>query len=178
VGIFFNLGEFIDVTQKPIKSDIVVCLGGGTIERVKRSISLLENGYANAFILLGESWYNQPYLKKNYPDMKVIIDESPQNTKEEVLFIKKYMVENGYKTVLIVTDPPHSRRVSVLYSVLNVEGDDTLTLRVISSKIGWWKATKYYDDKRSWETVFSESIRIVYSIICYGVIEKLGVQCE
>ena len=73
---FLNLGKWLDVTQKPVNSDLVVCLGGGTIDRVKKSIELFEKGYANKFLLLGESWYNQPYIQKNYPNIVVKIDES------------------------------------------------------------------------------------------------------
>jgi len=175
--LFVHLGNWLDVTSTAKKSDIIVCLGGGTVERVRKSTKLLEEGYANEFILLGESWYNQPYIEKHYPNMKVIVNNTPQNTKEEVYFIKEYMVQHGYKTALVVTDPPHSRRVSVLNKILSVSGDNEITLRMVSSDVSWWKANEYYKDKRSWETVLSESIRIVYSILCYGVLEKLGVSC-
>ena len=87
---FLNLGKWLDVTEKPQRSDIIVCLGGGTLERVKKSIELYKNGYAKhrEVIILGESWYNQPYLKKNYPNISVSIDESPKNTQEEVHYCK------------------------------------------------------------------------------------------
>ena len=68
-----------------------------------------------------------PYIKKNHPDMNVVIDESPKNTKEEVLFIKKYMKDHAYKSALLVTDPPHSRRVSLLTSLVSVEGDERMS---------------------------------------------------
>jgi len=175
---FLNYGQFIDTTEVPKKSDIVVCLGGGTKERVNKSIKLLQEGYARQFILLGESWYNQPYIHKNYPKVSVFIDEAPKNTKEEVLYIKSYMLKHGYKTALVVTDPPHSRRVSVLNSVLSVKGDSDLVLRMVSSEVKWWKVKKYYDDERSGETALSETMGILYSILCYGVVEKLGVSCD
>jgi len=62
--------------------------------------------------------------------------------------------------------------------VLSVKGDSDITLRMVSSEVSWWKAKKYYDDKRSGETVLSETMRILYSIFCYGIVEKLGVTCE
>ena len=177
---FLNYGEWIDATHEPVKSDLIVCLGGGTVERLNTAVKLYSEGYSRTkrVILLGESYDTQEYLEKTYPDITIKQHHEPKNTKAEVRYIKKFMLENGYKTALVVTDPPHSRRVSVLDTVLNVKGDSDITLRIVSSKVAWWKAKKYYDDKRSSETVLSETIRILYSIFCYGIVEKLGVKCE
>lgn len=169
IFLFLNLGKWVDVTEKPVKSDIVVCLGGGTIERVKKSIELLKEGYVrkNTFLLIGESWYNQPYLKKNYPNLAVIIEESPKNTKEEVLFIKKYMKAHRYKSALIVTDPPHSKRVKLLTSLLKIEGDKKMTFRVIGSDVKWWDATQYYKNERARSFVWHEVPKIIYTRFIY-----------
>ncbi len=165
--VFLNLGKWIDVTEKPVKSDIIVCLGGGTIDRVKTSIKLLEQGYAGnqIFLLIGESWYNQPYIKKNHPGIPIVIDEGPKNTKEEVLFIKKYMKKHSYKSALIVTDPPHSGRVRLLTSLLSVEDDENMTFRMIGSDVKWWDREHYYNNERARGSVWHESIRILYHLI-------------
>ena len=165
--VFLNLGKWMDVTEKPVKSDIIVCLGGGTIERVEKSIELLKEGYArqDVFLLLGESGYNQPYIAKNYPNIDIVIDEHPKNTQEEVSFIKKYMKAHGYKSALIVTDPPHSRRVSLLTSLISVEGDDHMTFRMIDSGVVWWNRENYYDNERARGFVKHEIIKILYSLI-------------
>ena len=177
---FLNYGYWIDATQEPVKSDIIVCLGGGTVERLNTAVKLYSEGYSKtkSIILLGESYDTKKYLESTYPHTHIDQHHEPENTKEEVRYIKKWMLENGYKTALVVTDPSHSRRVSVLDTVLNVKGDSDITLRMVSSEVSWWKAKKYYDDKRSSETVLSETMRILYSILCYGIVEKLGVACE
>lgn len=176
----FNIGKWIDVTEEPIQSDIIVCLGGGTIERVKKSIELVERGYADKeiFLLLGESWYNQPYIKNNYPHLAVIIDESPKNTKEEVFFIKQYMYKHGYKSALIVTDPPHSRRISLLNTLLFLEGDAEMIFHIIGSDVKWWDREYYYNNQHARNAVVHESIRIVYSFIVYGILDKIGLLDE
>lgn len=163
--LFLNVGKWLDVTQKPVKSDVVICLGGGTIERVKKSIEMVEEGYANKMILLGESWYNQPYIKKNHPDIPVEIDETPKNTEEEVLFLKQYMQKRKYKSALIVTDPPHSARVKLLSSLISVEGDDTMTFRLIGSDVGWWNANEYYKNERARNAVKHEVMGIVCEVM-------------
>lgn len=170
VFIFFNLGKWIDVTQEPAKSDIIVCLGGGTIERVKKSLELFEDGYSDkdVFLLLGESWYNQPYIAKHYSKLPIVIDESPKNTREEILYIKEYMRINGYKSALIVTDPPHSRRVAFLMSLHLKESNENVQFRIIGSDVPWWNKEYYYHDKRAITFVKNESLRIIYRFITYG----------
>ena len=167
-----NLGNWLDVTQQPAKSDMVICLGGGTVERVKRSVALLEEGYAskNRFLLLGESWYNQPYLSKKYPNLPVLIDETPKNTKEEILYLKKYMVVHGYRSALIVTDPPHSRRVKVLLSLLHVPGDEKMDFRIVSSEQPWWDAENYYRNAHARNTVMHESVKVVFRVLADGLL--------
>ncbi len=173
--IFLNLGKWMDVTEQPVRSDIIVCLGGGTVERVKKSIELLEQGYAGkqVLLLIGESWYNQPYIAKNHPEISIIIDEGPTNTMEEVLYINNYMKEYDYKSALIVTDPPHSRRVSLLSSLLSVEDDETMTFHIIDSGVKWWDREYYYKNERARESVQYEIVGIFYSLITYGRLDNI-----
>ena len=170
-----NLGKWLDVTEEPVKSDIIVCLGGGTIERVKKSIKLYKEGYSiqNKFILLGESWYNQPYITKNHPDVSVEIYECPKNTKAEIEFIKNYMKKKGYKTALVVTDPPHSGRARILISLVSIDGDEAMEFHMIGSDVAWWDAA-YYKNERSVGAVLHESMGILYAFVMYGILEKIG----
>lgn len=180
IFVFFNLGRFLDVTEAPAKSDIIVCLGGGTVDRVKKSIALVEKGYAKkqVFLLIGESWYNQPYIAKNHPGISLTIEEGPKNTKEEVLFIKNYMKERGYKSALIVTDPPHSRRVSLLTSLVNTEGDEAMRFHIVGSEVPWWDKDHFYENELAIDAVKYESLGILHSLMAYGFLEKLGLLDE
>lgn len=157
IVVFFNAGRWLDVTEKPIKSDIVVCLGGGTIERVKKSIEMIEEGYVDKMLLLGESWYNQPYIKEHYTTLPMEIDESSKNTEEEVLFIKQYMKKYNYKSALIVTDPPHSARVKVL---LWLYTDKNLEYHIVGSDVSWWSVNSYYKNKKAYSFVWHEMVKI------------------
>ncbi len=167
--VFLNLGKWMDVTEKPVKSDIIVCLGGGTIDRVKKSIEILNAGYAqeNVFLLLGESNYNQPYIRKNYPKLPIVIEERPKKTSEEIRFIKKYMKKNGYKSALIVTDPPHTRRASLLISLISIEGDNDMTFIMVGSDVPWWDRERYWDNKKARNFVKHEIIRTLGSFFVY-----------
>ena len=168
--MFLNYGKWLDATEEPVKSDIIICLGGGTYERIIKSAELLTAGYAekNFILLVGEdAAYNNRYIKKRYPKLPTIIDESPKNTIEEIRFIKQYMEEHHYKSALIVTDPTHSRRVKLL-CLLIPSRDVTQKFHVVSSGVKWWNAECYWCNKRSKMLVKSETIRILYTLIFSG----------
>ena len=171
---YINLGRWLDVTEDPVKADIVVCLGGGTIERVKKSVDLITQGYVKSktLLLIGESWYNRPYIRKHYPTLQWEIDDTPKNTAQEVVQIKKYMRKHGYRTALIVTDPPHTRRVRVLLSLLERKEDDPLYFYLVGSGVNWWNKTAYYTNSWACQEVWHELKGIGYALLVYGLFEE------
>ncbi len=59
---FLNFGRYLDVTSKPVVSDIIVCLDGeGNLERIERSVDLYKNGYSqkNILIVIGGTGFTQ-----------------------------------------------------------------------------------------------------------------------
>lgn len=162
-----NYGKWLDATEKPVKSDIIVCLGGGTYQRLIRSKELLDAGYAekNLILLVGEANYNERYVEKHYPDLPTIVDERPKNTAQEIRFVKEFLKEHNYKSALIVTDPPHSRRASLLASLILVGDDRTLHLHFVDSGVRWWNREQYWKNKKSWGFVKAETLRIIYTLL-------------
>ena len=172
-----NLGRILDVTESPTKSDVIVCLGGGTVERVKKSVQLLQEGYSerNVFLLMGESWYNRPYIAKHFPDVNVTVDEAPENTLEEVLAVKTFMRKHGYRSAVIVTDPPHTRRVRLLLSLTGVGGGEAMTFRVVGTEAEWWDRAHYFTNARARQDALYEAAAIAHALLLYGIDgEKYG----
>ena len=151
-------------SRAPKQSDIIIPLGGGTIERTKKAVELIDEGYIKQkkLLLLGESWYNRPYIRRHYPNLDMDIDESPKNTFEEIDFIKHYMIRNGYESAIIVTDPPHSARVKLLTRMLHIKGDENLSFVIVGSGVKWWDEGKYYDNDFARNFAFQEIPRIAY----------------
>ncbi len=174
---FFKAGEYFDVTQKPVKSDLIVCLGGGSSKRIQKSIDLYNEGYSeqNFLVLVGDSNFHKEYIIKNYPETNYIVSLPYNNTAKEIQFIKKYMSEHHYKSVIIVSEPPHSRRIKVLTDLLSVKDDDKFSYLFVGSDVSWWHRNKYYQSPRALKFVFSETLKIVYVYLNYGLMEKLGI---
>jgi len=174
---YLYMGEWLDVTQKPLKSDIIISLGGGDWHRHSQAVNLYEQGYAVKRMLLLTGADITPKmrqegimdgritnLKLHHPNINYAYHPELSSTREEVRFIKTFMVEHGYKSALIVTDPPHTRRVALLSSVIHIPNDDNITFRFVSSGVQWWDKAHYYDNETARNYVMTEILKIPYNM--------------
>ena len=180
VFFFLNLGRYLDVTQKPLKADMIVCLGGGSVEWIQKASLLYEEGYAakDTLFLVGDAEANIAYMRTNKPKLRFAVDVEPENTGEEIYAVKRYMKAHGYTDALIVTHPSHSRRVSLLTSLISVEGDEEMRFRIIDSGVAWWDKEKYYQNETGRGAAMSEALKLVYNFIGYGILDKVGLLDE
>lgn len=123
--------SFVDEAQK---SDVIIVLGTAVWrdepspvfrERIFHGINLYKDGYAPTIIFTGgkseEDIYSESYTaqlfseKRGVPKTDILIEEKSTITDENFLFAKEIMVEQGFKTALIVSDPIHMKR-ALLYA--------------------------------------------------------------
>ncbi|WP_421716489.1 ElyC/SanA/YdcF family protein [Arcobacter arenosus] len=180
----------MDATSKPSQSDLLVCLGGGDhMNRTRKSAELIESdliksntiiltSFAKTLIDKENKIYDDKrkiFLEKlNYKDLNIIVEKDPKNTAEEIIYIKKYMIENGMKTVTIVSEPAHSRRILLFSSFLSVKGDENLVFNVVGSDDKSWTKYNYYQNKYALNYALTELSKIVYGIFAYGILDKIG----
>lgn len=173
---FFNLGYFLDITEKPTKTDLIICLGGGDhLKRVGKTIELYKENYleSNTIVFTGEKIIKS--IEGKFDDKtNIIIEPTLTNTAEEVTYIKKYMIEHSLSSVLIVVDPPQSRRISILKEVLKIKDDENLSFKIISNDSKIWDPKHYYKNDATRRYAFSEVIKIVYNLFIYGFIDSIG----
>ena len=172
---FLYLGIFLDVTQKPKKSDIIFCLGGSNIGRIITSIKLLENNYStkNELIYIGKKTKKLLRLKKqkniDINKFNIIYEKSPKNTMEEMIFLEKYMMSKHYQSVLIVTDPFHSRRVDFLIKQFAKKLKGKYI--IVSSNPPWWNKYYYFLNLKALGLSLCEIVKIVYNYIKYTFLQ-------
>ncbi len=123
--------SLIDETRK---SDVIIVLGTAVWhdkpspvfkERILHGINLYQKGYAPKIIFTGgkstEDKYSESYTaqlfaeQRGIPKTDILIEEKSTITDENFLFAKEIMVEHGFKTTLIVSDPMHMKR-ALLYA--------------------------------------------------------------
>lgn len=178
IVLFFSAGKYLDITRKPIKSDLIVCLGGGSSKKIHKSRNLYSKGYSEQNLLLmtgGTNIHRKYVMKKHYPETKYIVSPHFNSTGQEIQFIKTYMAEHNYKSVILVSDPPHSRRIKILIDLISVNNDEKFTYVFVSSGVFWWKRNKYYQHPLALKFALGEILKIPYAYLYYGVIVKLGI---
>ncbi len=176
--LHFNLGKILDITQEPIKTDLLVCLGGGDhIKRTKKTIELYEKNYLqkNSIIFTGVKSLSSNVYKSFDKKTNIIIVNNVRNTMEEVLYIKNYIKENHLSSVTFITEAPHSRRIKIFWDIF---GDDLKDVRfsVVASELETWDSKNYYKNDFAKEYAYSEVVKLIYNLFVYGVLDMIGLK--
>jgi len=178
VVFIFLFGKKIDVTQAPQKADLIVCLGGGYIERLNRAVELYREGFADKIVFTGSAiglnnssdkigfWKIPFFLKKGLHERDIVHLKDVKNTYEEMREIQSYMLQNHYHKVLIVSDPPHSKRIEYLIDYFAYRKKRLETV-IVGSKVPWWSESSYIDSFRSFWEAIKELSGIIYYYFSY-----------
>ena len=173
------MGNFLDVSQPPKQEDIIVSLGGDKGLRIKKTLELYDANMSRShkLILTGvddfdksmktyELDWRADYLsKKGIKNKNIIFNTKAENTLEEIFFIKKYLLKHQLHSVIFVTDPPHSRRISYFASTIAHYEDANLSYIVVATDNKWWYRQKYYTNPEAVIYVVNESIKLTYYFV-------------
>jgi len=173
--VIYNYGS----TDEKIKSDVIIVLGAETdengvspvyAERLNHGIWLYKNGYANHIIVTGGKAENMKFsdayqakqyvISKGISEDAVFMEEKSEITQENIRYAKEIMVENKWRTSIIVSDPLHMKR-----SVLMAED---YGLKPVSSPT----PTSRY---KTFKTKFPFLLREEFFYIGYKIVRLFGI---
>jgi uncharacterized SAM-binding protein YcdF (DUF218 family) len=165
--ILTTLGRFLVVEHTPTRSDLIVCLSGGNIERGLAAADCYRKGLApkifiapeeppDSFELLKSRSIEYPrtidlfvdlVLKLGVPRSAILIGERPSgSTAGEASLVRELLAREGYRSIILVTSPTHSRRSFLTFS--KILGSD-VRIQMVPSPYSsfnpedWWKQRKY-----------------------------------
>jgi uncharacterized SAM-binding protein YcdF (DUF218 family) len=167
-----NLGYIFDVTEKAVKSDLILCLGGGEKERLKKTIELYKLNYSKNILLTATNTntINKELSllhKENIDENYILFQDKLLNTYDELYFTKELMLKNSYKSVLIISDEPHSLRIKLLIQTFIKFEKDNISYKIVGSNPKWWNKKEFYKNKRAIYFVTRESFKIPFNLIFY-----------
>src|SRR4030042_5850333 len=188
VPILTGLGRYLVIQNPPEKSDLIVCMGGGNIERGLAAADAYKEGLApNIYIsreklpdgyeLLDEKGIEYPeegdllkrlLLDLGVPESAIIRgDVEIDNSWDEARLIREEVEKRGFKSIIIITSPTNSRRSWLKFRRV-FEGTDIRVLSLPSkysefSAEGWWKDRSYLRD------VLIEYEKLIYYTLKYGI---------
>lgn len=186
IPLLTTLGRYLIVEHKPEKADLIVCLAGKNIERSLAVVEAYRKGLAPYVFMAKKSKPDGfDYLTKkarNYPtdfDLFTVITEgfeipekailSPaervSNTLDEARLVHKFVLDRGFKSIIVITSLTHSRRAWLTFK--KVFKDDDIKIISLPSHYqlfnpkDWWTKRKYTKD------LIFEYQKLIYYKIAY-----------
>ncbi len=175
---FLRAGVFLSSpARQPVKADAMVILGGDAGARTLKGIELYKKGYAARVILTGLDegepeaqnyylhWRSQMLIGAGVPKRALQFDTVSKNSWEEAANTLKRAQAAGWKTVLVVSDPPHMRRLKWVWGKLQRgTGVDVVLVEAVPS---WWEPQRWWKNEISAKFVANEYLKIAYYLVAH-----------
>ncbi len=162
------LGGYLVLKQNPPKSDLIVCLAGGNVERGIAAAEAFHEGLAprilitredppDGYRLLEERGLRYPESVDllagllndlGVPDSAVIVNRQPiTTTYEEAQLVRRVAGKEDYGSIVLVTSPTHTRRAWLTFKKV-FEGTPVEVFVLSTPYSGfnpkdWWRHRKY-----------------------------------
>jgi len=175
-GRFLSLGILVSThASLPHKSDVIVVLGGDEGLRVSKGAELFKAGYASNIILTGidskyyrpnhPNWRERKLMALGVPRSAINVDTWSETTWEEAENAAETMDKKGWKSAIIVSDPPHMLRLHKSWSKA-FEGSAKRFILVPTTP-GWWSSLLWWNNRTSYQFVISELKKNLFYTVMY-----------
>ncbi|MEJ5314630.1 MULTISPECIES: YdcF family protein [Anaerolinea] len=165
------LGNFLVVNEPLQPADAVVVLSGGELDRLEKAVNIIKAEKARYLILTEtqetteSGWKTADYLaseahQRGIPVPQIVITRKvATNTQEEAIATLDILKERGWNTLIVVTDPYHTRRSQLIFQ--QVLSKEPVEFIVVSSKEPRLNAWLWYLDRDSRNSVVRELISLL-----------------
>jgi uncharacterized SAM-binding protein YcdF (DUF218 family) len=173
VFAFFRAGIFLDApSQQPERADLIVTLGGDVGARVHKAAELYRQGFAPTILLTGLegghagtrshylNWRARLLVDRKVPASALLFDEVSANTWEEAVNTLSLMQARKMQSVLVVSDPPHLRRLDRVWG--KVFAGSGIQFRLVAAPMEKWDAAHWWSNEASAQYVVNEYIKLGY----------------
>lgn len=163
---YFSAGAVLSSPASlPHRADVVVVLGGGDGARYERGRDLVLAGYADRLIVFVPSAAERQDARVRVPTAEFWDDVKPRNSWGEAQAVRGWMKAKGWKSALVVTDPPHLLRAQYAWGS-NFRGAD-IDFTLVPSAPAWWSAWQWWDSRESTHFVENEVLKMGYYLVRY-----------
>lgn len=170
VAAALYLGTYLAApAESPVRADLIVSLGGDTGHRAERAAELFQAGYAPHVLLTSVISERDPRLallkRIGVPPAGIHVDSTARNSWQEARLVRRLMEENGWRRVLVVSDPPHLRRLN--WSLRQAFEGAGFEYRLVSSQPAWWHPDRWWANSRARQFALSELVKLTYYHLRY-----------
>ena len=160
--------------QAPQKADAIVVLGGDNGERSLKAQALYHDGYAPIIVLTGLdkgsatppprlTWRADYLAAHGVPRSVLRFEAGSRNSYEEATNIRALMQKQKWQRVIVVSDPPHMRRLAWTWN--RIFKGSGLHYILVPSSAEWWTPDAWWHDELSGSFVITEYIKLAYYIM-------------
>jgi len=160
--------------QAPRKADAIVVLGGDGGERALRALALYREGLAPTIVLTGLehgnavppptiTWRAEFLVARGVPRSALRFEVESRNSYTEATNVLALMRKAGWRTAVVISDPPHMRRLAWTWE--RVFKDSGLNYVLVPSSAPWWSPGGWWHDEQSGSFVIMEYIKLAYYVV-------------
>lgn len=186
--ILTHFGRYLVLAHPPQKSDLIVCLAGGNIERGIATADAYKDGLApwifiareelpDSYEILMERGISYPksvdllvMLLKGLgvPESAVLISDSQaKSTLDEAQLVRKEVERRGFKSIIILTSPTHTRRAWLTYK--KVFEDSDVRILALPSKYSKFRPEDWWKERRYVREVIIEYQKLIFYVLKYSI---------
>ena len=174
-----TIGHFLSVDDTLFPADAIVVLGGegSNFFRTRQAIRLFEEGYAPVVVFSGGTLEDagiacssaqlsfEAAQQLGLPDEAVIIAPEAQSTCDEAVNLNRLAQQHGWRSLIVVTDLFHTRRVARTFRNL-LPG---ITIYLSAPPDPRYDAARWWQTERGLVAVSSEVLKLGFYWARYGI---------
>lgn len=158
-----------------VRADAAFVLGGSAGDRELQAAEIFRQGLVRTFVMTGMEdvipeaellelhWRAHLLKRAGIPAESILLDAFSTNSDDEAFIGLRLAREHGWKRVLVLSDPPHMRRLSVIWG--RAFAGSGIELHFVPSRPKWWLPERWWTSRRSAQFLVSEYIKLVYTIL-------------
>ena len=160
------LGRALDVQSQVQTADVIIVLGGGSIDRDRYGSQLYQSGLAKHVIATGGPIGTESgmvgLVDGGVPRSAIVLANGTSNTHEDALLSRKIMESRGWQTALLVSDLYHMRRSTWTFQTAFASS----SIRIWAAPVvgGSFNENLWWKDEDSFVNVTEEYLKLVYYI--------------
>jgi len=171
------IGDFLTVADPLQPADAVVALAGGQA-RVVYAAQLFEQGYAGWFVATNMP-LNVPGVRASYgelvqqeaiwqgvPEERILTAPGTvETTYEEAITVRQLAHEQGWRCLIVVTDPSHTRRARMAFR--DVFRDTGIAVIVRPVNEHWYRADSWWRSRDGLRETWTEYLKLLLYVVGY-----------
>ncbi len=184
--ILTRIGGYLVVSHELEDADLIVCLSGGQVERGLAAADLYEKGLAPRVLVSPEippdgyealeragieiprsvDVLRRILEESGVPGRSIVEGEQPaRSTMGEARTAIDLAGEKGYRSLIVVTSPTHTRRAWMTFR--HAAGGNGITIRMAPSSYSGFRAEDWWKTRRYVREVIVEYQKLLYYTLEY-----------